>query len=143
MSFRTTTSEGGKLFGFESSREVISLLFDRQLFMREDGRLVYGRWPTGTRTLTSPRAYNDGAWHHLALTVRNGTESVMYVDGRPVASGQTSTPGYFFGWWRFGFGSIGLGSDYPSASFSGAFDDLVVYSSALTAARVAAHHAAR
>jgi len=145
--FRTTTREGGKLFGFESSRNVISLLFDRQLFMRPDGRLVYGQWPsTRVRTLVSPRALNDGAWHHLVLTVRpsgNDNQAAMYVDGTRVASGPATRPGAFSGWWRFGFGSIGLGEEYPSAGFVGHLDNAAIYHSELSAAEVARHYAAR
>lgn len=143
----TKTRTGGKLFGFESGRSALSPLFDRQLFMRADGRLVYGQWPSdGVRTLVSPKAYNDGAWHHLVFTHRTAGASAhgaMYVDGAAVASGLVTRPEAFSGWWRFGYGSTGLGADYPSASLEGQLDNIAVYDRQLSASRVSAHYAAR
>ena len=145
--FRTTTRAGGKLFGFESTRNLTSATYDRHLYMREDGRLVYGQWSgSRVRTLVSPRALNDGAWHHLVLTVRPGTSdsyATMYVDGAAVASGAATRPSAFTGWWRFGFGTLPSNDPYPYAGFLGEVDAAAIYTSQLSAAEVATHYAAR
>lgn len=146
--FRTTSRAGGKLIGFESGQGDWSVLHDRHVTMRTDGRLVYGDWnAVQVRTITSPTAYNDGRWHHLALTaVASGNQqlSTMYVDGAPVVAGTTTRTGAYSGWWRVGHGKVrtplGLTTE---AGFDGAVDQVAVYRAALSAARVQAHYAAR
>jgi signal peptidase I len=146
--FKTTTTTGGKLIGFESTRNALSPTFDRHVFMRPDGRLVYGGWVSpNSATLVSPAAYNNGGWHHLVVTARphgQQQDSVMYVDGNAVASGTTTRTAFYSGWWRVGYGSLGTGAGYPvSANFSGTIDQVAVYHSELTAGRVQSHWAAR
>jgi signal peptidase I len=146
--FRTSTSTGGKLIGFESSRNATGSSFDRHVFMNNSGRIVYGGWSAQTvRTITSPLAYNNGAWHHLVLTaVPRGQQqdAIMYVDGAEVVRGSTSRTGGYNGWWRVGYGNLATGGIYPSTpGFSGYVDQPAVYTNALSAARVSAHYAAR
>ena len=43
--FKTTTSSGGKLIGFGNSATGSSSTYDRHVYMRNDGRLVYGTYP--------------------------------------------------------------------------------------------------
>ena len=153
--FRTTTTEGGKLIGFESTRGTTSPAYDRHVFMRSNGRLVYGGWlgsDFSLQRITTPAAYNDGQWHHLVLTARGQSgqpqTSTMYVDGQPVVSGTTTRPGSYSGFWRVGYGGWAdldwVGTEFPSsANFSGTIDQVAVYHSELSAARVAAHWGAR
>ena len=146
--FRTSTSAGGKLIGFESTRNATSPTFDRHVVMRPDGRIAYGSWTAPTvNALVTPAAYNDGGWHHLVVTARprgQQQESVVYVDGWAVASGTTTRTTSYGGWWRVGYGSLGTGLGLPtSASFTGSIDQVAVYHSELTAARVASHWSAR
>ncbi|GAB2769633.1 LamG domain-containing protein [Nocardioides salsibiostraticola] len=146
--FKTTTKNGGKLIGFESTRNASSLSADRHVFMRTDGRLEYGGWiESGPySTITSPQAYNNGGWHHLVVTASprgNRQDAVIYVDGLAVASGKTTRTGEYAGWWRVGSGGVPLLSGYPSAAFDGSIDQVAVYESELSAARVESHWAAR
>ena len=146
--FRTSTTAGGKLIGFESTRNATSPTYDRHVVMRPDGRLTYGSWTAPTvNALVTPTAYNDGAWHHLVVTARprgQQQESVVYVDGRAVASGTTTRTTAYAGWWRVGHGSLGTGAGMPaSAAFTGSIDQVAVYHSELSAARVASHWSAR
>ena len=54
MWFKTTTTSGGKLAGFENSKNQNSSTTDRYVFMRNDGRIVFGGWiNNGTTMLTS------------------------------------------------------------------------------------------
>jgi signal peptidase I len=143
--FRTSSSAGGKLIGFESGTGSSSLSFDRHVTLRNDGRLVFGDWTASPyRTITSPDGYADGAWHHLVLTAvprGNGQlDAVLYVDGAAVAAGATSRVAAYSGWWRVGQGRTGLGL---TAGFPGQVDQVAVYRTALSADRVQAHYDAR
>lgn len=145
--FRTTTTRGGPLLGFESSREARSATNDRQLAMTASGRLVYGAWDASTvRTIQSARSYNDGRWHHAVLVANNqGSHqiSTLYVDGVAVDADATSRTGYYTGWWRIGAGTLSGPGTWVAAGFDGHVDNAAVYLGPLSAARVAAHYAAR
>lgn len=148
MWFRTTTSGGGKLIGFENSRNATSTLFDRELFMRTDGRLVYMGASSTSKLLVSPTPLNNGAWHQVVVTsVPSGSQetSVMYVDGVAVATGTTSRAATsYVGWWRVGFGRVPVGTGYPTTgNFTGTVDNVAIYTTQLTATRVAAHYTVR
>jgi hypothetical protein len=146
--FKTTTTSGGKLIGFENTQNATSAKADRHLFMRNDGRLTFGGW-TGSpqRLLTTTAAYNNGAWHHVVVTSKpsgSSSATIMYVDGVALANGTSTAPAAYAGWWRAGYGALPTGSSYPtSADFEGTIDNPAVYLSELTAARVSAHYAAR
>lgn len=145
--FRTSTTRGGPLMGFESSRDARSSTADRQLAMAANGRLVYGAWDAPTvKTIESTRSYNDGRWHHAVLVASNqGSHQVstLYVDGAPVASDATSRTDYYTGWWRIGAGTLTGPGTSVAAGFDGHVDNAAVYLSALSGARVAAHYSAR
>lgn len=147
--FKTNTTTGGKLIGFESTTGATSPTFDRHIYMRNNGRIVYGGWGAPTR-LTTPTAtvYNDNVWHHLVVTATGasgGTQtSSIYVDGVLIISGTTTATSNYTGFWRVGSGSLGTGGSYPtSVAFEGTIDHVAVYPTVLTAAQVAAHYAAR
>lgn len=145
--FKTTSTKGGKLFGFESTRDATSPMYDRHVFMNAAGQLVYGGWSSAPRLLTSPASYNNGGWHHLVLTsaLRSGIQqATMYVDGQRVASGPTTPVSNYAGWWRAGYGTLPSGSGYPTGNaFVGNIDNIAGYLHELSASRVAAHYAAR
>ncbi len=149
--FKTTTTTGGKLIGFESSTAAKSNRADRQVFMGNDGKLTYGGWTSGeggsTQIVTTPAAYNDGVWHYLVVTAQPNGErqrSTIYIDGVAVATGITSNVSEYTGYWRLGYGTLPNGSGYPtSANFAGGLDNAAIYTTVLSAARVAAHYAAR
>ncbi|MFJ6131729.1 signal peptidase I [Janibacter terrae] len=146
--FSTTTRSGGRLAGFESTRDPASALSDRTVHMGDDGRLVYGAWAAPSqKTLVTPSAYNDGRWHHLVVvaTARGANQdTTLYVDGREVAWGATSKAETYSGWWRVGAGTRPTGPTAPSAAgFDGLVDNVAIYPFALSAARVAEHYRVR
>lgn len=91
---------------------------------------------TGGFILNSERSVADGAWHHV-VCVREGTRSLLYVDGVLARDGTTnsvkivSNAGHF---------KIALQESTSGFSnyFTGELDDLAIYSKALTAAEVRA-----
>jgi hypothetical protein len=149
--FKTASTTGGKLMGFENSQDSSSNRSDRHVLMLPNGRLSYGEWKGKASVLTTPMAYNDSAWHHLVVTTRPSdgkakeSQSAVYVDGVSVVSGPTTPTASYSGWWRVGFGSLTTGKPgYPdTVDFAGSIDNVAVYSTELSAARVAAHYAAR
>ncbi len=142
--FRTTARSQGYLAGFEDDRDASYSLFgsdaDRAVTMESSGRLTFGNWPWRSQAITTPNAYNDGAWHHLVVTSTAGRATTIYVDGAAVASGTTSTLLSYSGFWRVGQGSIGW---LNTPAFNGDLDNVAIYHFTLPATRVAAHWAAR
>jgi signal peptidase I len=143
--FKTSSVLGGKLAGFQDSKYNATGVNDRNLYMRIDGKLVFGVAPGGTmQTIASPSAYNDGAWHLAAVTLSSAGMN-LYVDGASVASSTavtTARSGYT-GYWRFGNGDL---TGWPGAglsAFDGQMDNIAVYdTTALTPAQVLAHYQA-
>jgi signal peptidase I len=141
---RTTSSDGGKIIGFERERTGTSSQYDRHLYMDTTGRVRFGIYDDNTtaRTVASPAPLNDGAWHHVVgtLTGANGTMT-LYVDGVAVGAQSAITAETFTGWWRVGCGQLGGWPTAPSGmqSFIGVIDEAAVYPSALSAGRIDAH----
>jgi hypothetical protein len=106
--------------------------------MTTDGRLVFGVYPNAYKTITSPNAYNDDAWH-LAVATLSPAGTALYVDGDRVASDPSATAAQSgTGFWRLGYGSL---TGWPSAPlaglWSGSMSNTAVLTGALSAAQVA------
>ncbi|MDQ6617188.1 MAG: DUF6531 domain-containing protein [Actinomycetota bacterium] len=84
--------------------------------------------------LSSPHPLEDGGWHHLVATFDGTSTVTLYVDGSSIGTGtlSPSTP-LTQGLW------IGKAQD-GATPFQGSLDEVAIYSSALSAARVAAHY---
>lgn len=142
--FRTTSRSRSYLAGFENDRDAgysfFSTSADRVVSMEGSGQLTFGAWPWGNQEITTPRAYNDGAWHHLVVTSGANRFTTIYVDGAAVASGTTTAVDSYMGYWRVGQGSLGF---FSTPSFDGVIDNVSIFHSVLPSARVNAHWAAR
>jgi signal peptidase I len=142
--FATTTTRGGQIIGFANSTSLTTGQHDRHLYMINDGRLVFGTYSGAIRYIYSPRAYNDGAWHHVVATLSTAG-TFLYLDGALVASDATSRSAEnYTGYWQIGAGPLsGWPSQPTSTYFSGSLDETAIYSQALSAAQVSAHFTAR
>jgi len=143
--FKTTTTTGGKLIGFGNSQDGESSNYDRHIYMLDDGRLEFGVWNANPgATLATSSSYNDGNWHQVVATL-GPAGLVLYVDGaQQGADPATTTAQAFTGYWRIGGDNLGFWPDQPSSDhFTGELDEVSVYSTQLTAARISAHYAAR
>ena len=139
--FQTTTTTGGKLVGFGNNTTRGSTVYDRHIYMRDDGRLVFGTTGT-TSALTSTAAYNDGQWHHVVGS-QGAAGTALYVDGVSVATGTQKTNTIYQGYWRVGGDTLGnWPGPHTSTFFNGKLDETAVYRTALTSARIAAHYQA-
>jgi hypothetical protein len=140
--FRTTTTEGGKILGFEKSRTGSSTQYDRHLYMQPNGALTYGVWTGSATTITTPLSYNDGIWHQAVVTQGAGGMR-LYVDGFLVVSSANTNVESYSGWWRVGCGNLNAwpasGSTPGNAVFSGRVDEVSIYLTQLTATDVRNH----
>jgi hypothetical protein len=141
--FKTTGTTGGKLIGFGSARTGASGSYDRHLYLSNDGRLNFGVYFLGYDTVTSAKAYNDGAWHQVTATLSSAGMH-LYVDGVQVAQNTSVTSAeWSVGYWRVGYDSVAGWPNAPTSGyFTGSLSDTAVYTTALTAAQVSAGYAA-
>ena len=140
--FRTTTNRGGKLIGYGDASSGTSGSYDRHVYMRNDGRLVFGVYPNSVKTVTSSQSYRDGNWHHVVAS-QSAAGMKLYVDGVLVGSDSsvTTAQGYS-GYWRVGGDNLSGWPDRPTSDwFNGQIDEVAVYSDALTPAQVSTHYA--
>lgn len=135
---KTTTNRGGKIIGFGNGRpstgtntSTLSGNYDRQLYMANNGRVLFGVYTGSTVTLTSPTALNDGQWHYIVGT-QNASGMRLYVDGVPVASNGVNTAQSYWGIWRVGGDQLNSWPSRPSSNFfSGLIDEVSIYPTAI------------
>ena len=134
--FRTSSARGGKLVGFESSQTGNGSSYDKNLYMTDAGKIVFGTYVGSFNTVSSSASYNDGAWHQATAT-QDSSGTKLYLDGQLVASNAQAGSESFTGYWRIGGGNLG---GWPSAPqntyFTGDLDEFAVYSSALSASTI-------
>ena len=133
--FRTTSNRGGRLIGYASSATGLSSNYDRHLFLRSDGLLVFGVYNGAEQRVTSTRAYNDGGWHYAMGTMSSADGMRLYVDGALVGSNPTTVAQSFAGYWKVGGDRVWSGA--ATNNLAGSLDEAVVYARALTPAEVA------
>lgn len=111
------------------------------IFVGSNGSLSIGLHGTGGyNAWNTVASYNDGGWHHLAVTF-DLTQSVsanqvtLYIDGAPAAATQTNSDVVTgsLGGLPLYFGARAANSVW----FSGALDDVRLYAAALSAGQVA------
>ncbi|CAN5140771.1 hypothetical protein BH09ACT1_BH09ACT1_27240 [soil metagenome] len=141
--FKTTVA-GGKLIGFGNAQTGASTTYDRELYINSAGAVTFGTYNTAVQTVTSPTAYNNGAWHQAIATMSPTTGMALWLDGTKVASSTTfvnqrSVTGY----WRVGYDA---NSVFPlngaSLYFTGSMRFASVFTTVLTAAQISNHYAA-
>jgi PKD repeat protein len=138
--FKTTTLLGGKLIGFGNSSTGSSTTYDRHVYMRNDGRLVYGTYPGIARTVTSTNTYRDNNWHHVVAS--QGWDGMkLFVDGQLIGSLPENTSQDFIGFWRVGGDNLASWPNRPTRDyFTGQIDEVAVYNRVLTSQEVSEHY---
>jgi PKD repeat protein len=142
--FKTTSTAGGKIIGW-GNRNDASTKTDRQMYLDDAGRVVFGVKPNALRqVVASAGAFNDGAWHHAVASL-SAAGMRLYVDGTlagtrsDVVTGEHLNPGF----WRIGGDALtGWPSEPTSGFLDGDLDEVAIYKRALTAAEVSGHYAA-
>ena len=79
---KTSTTNGGRIFGFSDLQTGNSGHHDRHIYMNNDGKLNFGvrAQDGGNRTIGSGKSYNDNQWHMVTATM-GSTGMALYVDG--------------------------------------------------------------
>ncbi|WP_107419982.1 LamG domain-containing protein, partial [Streptomyces carpinensis] len=139
--FKTTSTTGGKLIGFGNKVQLVSNLYDKHVYMTNNGRVAFGVHAGSVKTVTTSQSYNDGKWHHMVAT--EGSDGMkLYVDGslrasNPLVTGNQS----FTGYWRVGGDNLDGWTNQPSSRYyTGRLDEVAVYGKVLTASQVLAHY---
>ena len=139
--FKTGTTSGGKLLGFENAATGSGTNYDKQVYMTNSGTLIFGIYNSGFRLVRTSDAYNDNQWHHF-VAAQDGSGMRLYVDGALTGSNGTTVNQSFSGYWRIGGGNLNNWPDQPSTSyFTGDLDEIAIYPHGLSTADVAAHYA--
>lgn len=140
---KTTTTQGGKVLGFGNNPDGLSGSYDRHVYMSDSGQLTFGIYTNGTRTVTSPSAYNDGQWHHVVASMGPAGMSLV-VDGISVGKNASVTSGQpFDGYWRVGGDNLGGWPNRPTSNyFAGTIDEVAIYGAPLSLAQIRAHYVA-
>ena len=133
---------GGTIFQLNDGSLSLRNTLDMYVSGGGDGMVCFG---VGGGVWAISSSVGDNAWHHIVGTY-DGTTLKLYVDG--VASGSpgiTTTPSVASLFWWLGRGQQPLSGGplgMDSTSFKGSLAEMAVYSVALSADEVAAHHAA-
>lgn len=154
--FKTTTQTGGLIAGFGEQQTSLSKALAANVYMMNDGQVVFGAWTnrdvTHTETIETPNVYNDGHWHFVVATMSTSGMS-LYVDGQLVGKNPATALATFKGYWRVGGDNLtgwsllpqpnSQGLTEPNSFFlDGVIGDVAVFPIAISAARVASHYAA-
>jgi hypothetical protein len=99
---------------------------DRHLYLNA-GRVCHRVWYE--EIYCSAAGYNDGSWHHAAVTVGAGGGK-LYIDGQLVATGSKTSSDFN---WQTG---LVIGDGPQAGALVGTLDDVRIYNRALAASEV-------
>ncbi|MFE3763572.1 LamG-like jellyroll fold domain-containing protein [Streptomyces sp. NPDC059104] len=139
--FKTGTTRGGKLIGFGNNTVNSSGSYDKQIYMTNTGRLIFGVYNGSTRTISTGlfETYNDNKWHHVVGTQGPGGMT-LYVDGQNKGTNSATNSTSYAGFWHVGGDNLSSWPTRPTSNFfAGSIDETAVYPSALTQAQVKSH----
>ncbi|TDU75885.1 LamG-like jellyroll fold domain-containing protein [Streptomyces sp. KS 21] len=140
--FKTNTTRGGKLIGFGNNTTRNSGTYDKQIYMTNTGRLVFGVYNGSTRTVSTGLfdTYNDNKWHHVVGTLGAGGMELI-VDGQSKGTLNVTSAVSYEGYWHVGGDNLGSWPTKPTSNFfAGQIDETAVYPKALTAAQAKNHY---
>jgi signal peptidase I len=145
---KSTSTTGGRILGFGNATgqtASTAASIGRQLYLAPNGKVMFGDGTgPGKVALASLAAVNNGAWHYVVGTSTGGPNGMkLYVDGTLQTQGNQPAPAAAAGYWRAGAEDL---TGWPSAPtdgyYDGSLDELAVYTTALSAARITAHYQA-
>jgi len=140
---KSTSTSGGRILGFgNGTGQNASTTVDRQLYLAPNGKAMFGVGAAKT-AIASTSAINNGAWHYVVGTYAPGNNNMkLYVDGVLQGSATVATVN-LTGIWRAGAEQLtGWPGNPTDFYYEGSLDELAVYTTALSAAKVQAHYTA-
>lgn len=137
---KTTTAAGGRIIGFSNGTTGPSGKSDRHVYMRNDGRLVFGAMADTMQTIVTPKSYNDGKYHHVVAQL-SGAGMELFVDGQKVAGDPDAYGAVEYNaYWRIGGDTLTGWPNRPSSDyFAGSIDEVALYPLALSADQITHH----
>jgi|GEM_PF-1426525 len=140
MWFKTTTTQGGLLLGFDSSQTGNSSTYDRHLYMDSSGLLHFGTYNSGVQVVSSSASYNNGTWHHAAAILSAVSGSSLFVDGQLLTNKPSFTTAVNYnGYWRIGENTLTGWPSLPNSPyFAGALDELMLFNRPLSSSEIQA-----
>ena len=141
---RTSSTSGGAIMSYGSSATNQSWNRDRMVYMRNDGTLSFMLYPGKLATITTPKSYNDGQWHHIVASLSPTSGAMLYVDGNLAAFDGSMTKGQSYsGYWRVGGDALsGVNGQPSNTNIQADIDEAAVYSTPLSARQIAEHYTA-
>ncbi|MGI3785394.1 MAG: LamG-like jellyroll fold domain-containing protein [Janthinobacterium lividum] len=140
--FKSTTTSGGKLIGFENTTSGNGSSYDKHVYLNDSGQLLFGVYTGGPAVLKATDAYNDGQWHQVVATQDSSAGMKLYVDGQLKDSNNVTTHENGLGYWRVGGGNLDGWPDSPTSGlFSGSVDEVAVYGKVLSGSTIASQYA--
>ncbi|UAY51206.1 beta strand repeat-containing protein [Ferruginibacter albus] len=123
------TSVGGFMMGILAGQSGDPGSHDHNIWMDDNGHVVFGIWTGSATVVASPGTYKDNAWHHVVATIGTGNVLRLYMDGSLVStytatssgdgiSGRWLRIGYNTNLWIGGYTS-GSGGSFAGSSLSG------------------------
>ncbi|MER5727006.1 LamG-like jellyroll fold domain-containing protein [Streptomyces sp. NPDC002138] len=139
--FKTNTTRGGKLIGFGNNTDRASGSTDKQIYMTNNGRLVFGTYNGSARTISTGLfdTFNDNKWHHVVGT-QGPAGMALYVDGQSKGTLNVTNFTPYNGYWHVGGDNLSSWPTRPTSNFfAGQIDETAVYPKVLTQAQVKNH----
>ena len=126
----TTSTAGHKVSGVESNQTGTgSGGYAPHIYVDTNGKAVAGCYSSGSHTIVSSAAVNDGNWHHLVMTVNTSTNVfALYVDGASQGTGSCA-PGTMTGYFRMGSYKLSGWANGSDGYFAGIIDEVRLSSS--------------
>lgn len=147
--FRADPGSMGTIIGFNSSSTGPNgFNWDRNMYLDDAGRLMFGVYGFGVQTIATPNGtnYANSTWHHVVATLSQAG-AFLYVDGTLQASSPTITSGQQYdGYWMIGCGQLARwpdaagGTPTMPAYFTGLIQYAAIYTTALSATDIAKHY---
>ncbi|MEW9532855.1 RHS repeat-associated core domain-containing protein [Microbispora sp. NPDC049125] len=144
--FKTTGS--GVILGYQdASITGSSSSYVPAVYVGTDGKLRGQFWQGIRAPITSAGTVNNGAWHQVVLS-GSGNSQTLYLDGQVVGTLSGTIDHGYMRYAQFGDGIAS--SSWPSSrstkgrfGFTGDLDEVALFNSPMTLARVKEHYAAR
>ncbi|HUZ08070.1 MAG TPA: LamG domain-containing protein [Candidatus Paceibacterota bacterium] len=139
--FKTTTTQGGKLVGYGDASTGPSGNYDRNLYMDNQGHIVFGVNPGPIEVISNMVPCNDGNWHQAVGTLSAVTGLSLYIDGVLVSNNPAFNAAQNFdGVWKIGYDNLNNWPDLPASYFfNGTVDEVQIWGTALSAGDIAAN----
>lgn len=136
----TSTTSGGKIVGFGNSQTGLSTVYDRHVWIDDNGYVWFGTYTSQTNTISSLNPLNDSVHHHIVASL-TADGMLLYVDGLLQSTNPTTTGQTYTGYWRIAYDNLNGWSPTPSSFyFEGNISDVAIYDSPLTQAQIQTHY---